>query len=138
MLYEIKYLFYRLVILVSVIITLCTDNKIVNRIFIATLFLSAQCLIRYCIHDYLMIKDMRKKYIASWFKQLDLHIRMVLSLLAFYYALYLNLKYDIALSITCFFVFNIWFYRIVKNGATIRDKQAGQMIALVRKLQPKK
>lgn len=124
----------RLLILGCFLITILVDNEILIRVALITMFLCAQLLIKASIHDFLMLKVIKKRYGLSYWKQPDLIVRSCLSILAFYYSLYVNLRFDIALSLTCFFFFNIWFYRIFKKGASAEDIRAAEMVEKFKKL----
>lgn len=111
----------RLIILITFVITLYTSNNVMMKVSVWSMFLSAQYLLRISIHDFLMLREIKKTHVLFWWKQPDLIVRIVISLLAFYYALYINLRFDIALSLTCLMFFNIIFYKIYKAGPTLSD-----------------
>lgn len=121
-------MFCRMIILVAFIITLRTSNDTIMKVSLWSMFLCAQYLLRVSIHDFLMLLEIRKEHTFSYWKQPDLIVRVIVSLMAFYYALYMYLRFDIALSLTCFVFFNLMFYRIYKAGPSQSDLRDAQRI----------
>lgn len=125
---EFEYIISKIIYVISFIIAVFTEVGIINRIAIVALFLSSQFIIKISIHDYLMIKEMKKYRPISWLHQPDLCFRFIVAFTAFYYSLYLNIRYDIALTILCFILYNFWFYKIIKRGPTEEDKASAMFL----------
>lgn len=120
----------RLIILVTFVITLQTSNNVIMKVSLWGMFICSQYLLRISIHDFFMLKEIRKTYILSYWKQPDLIVRVVISLMAFYYDILMYLRFDIALSVTCFVFFNFLFYKIFKAGPTQADlRDAHRVVA---------
>lgn len=111
----------RIIILVAFVLTLSTANDVIVKVSLWCMFLCAQYLLRISIHDFLMLREIRKTHILSYWHQPDLIVRGVMSMCAFYYSLYMYLSFDIALSITSLIFFNFIFYRIFKAGPSHTD-----------------
>ncbi len=128
-------LFCRLIILVSFLVTLFASNDLTMKVALWSMFICTQYILRVSIHDFLMLKEIRKSYVLSYWKQPDLIFRFTLAFLTFYYALFKYLKFDIALSVTCVLFFNFLFYKIYKAGPTQADLMAAQKIVKYKKLE---
>lgn len=128
-------LFCRLIILVAFLVTLFVSNDLTMKVALWSMLICTQYLLRVSIHDFLMLKEIRKSYVLSYWKQPDLIFRFALSFLAFYYALFMYLKFDIALSVTCVLFFNFLFYKIYKAGPTQADRMDAQKIVKYKKLE---
>lgn len=98
------------------------------KVALWSMFICAQYLLRISIHDFLMLKETKRFCTLSYWKQPDLIIRFIFAFLAFYYALFMYLKFDIALSVTCTIFFNLLFYKIYKSGPTQKDLLDAQRI----------
>ncbi len=128
-------LFCRLIILVAFLVTLFAPNVFTMKVALWSMFICAQYLLRISIHDLLMLKEIRKSYVLLYWKQPDLLFRFTLAFLAFYYALLMYLRFDIALSVTCVLFFNFLFYKIYKAGPTQADLMDAQKIVKYKKLE---
>ena len=85
-------LFCRLIILVSFLVTLFASNDLTMKVALWSMFICTQYILRVSIHDFLMLKEIRKSYVLSYWKQPDLIFRFTLAFLTFYYALFKYLK----------------------------------------------
>jgi len=124
----------RLIILVTFVVTLQTSSNVIMKVSLWCMFLCSQYLLRISIHDFLMLKEIKKTCVLSYWRQPDLIVRVVISLMAFYYAIFMYFRFDIALSVTCLVFFNFLFFKIFKSGPTQADLHDAHRVVTYKKL----
>lgn len=106
------------------LVTLFASNDLTMKVALWSMFICTQYVLRVSIHDFLMLKEIRKSYVLSYWKQPDLIFRFTLAFLTFYYALFKYLKFDIALSVTCVLFLISCFIKYIKQ---VQHRQIGWM-----------